>query len=81
MVATPPLVGFSDRQQPEVCPGVCTTACKPPTSHGWHMEKCGCAQGARGANRRYWARTSDPQFVDSGRTFAPVRECSENRHG
>jgi len=25
---------------------------------------------------RYWARTSDPQLVDSRQTFAPVRSCS-----
>jgi hypothetical protein len=30
---------------------------------------------------RYWARTSDPQLVDSRRPFAPVRACSPNPHG
>ena len=30
---------------------------------------------------RYWARTSDPQLVDSGRLFAPVRPGSLNPHG
>jgi integrase len=30
---------------------------------------------------RYWARTSDPQLVDSGRPFAPVRFRSLRAHG
>ncbi len=29
---------------------------------------------------RYWARTSDPQLVDSGRAFGAVRLCSLKTH-
>ncbi len=30
---------------------------------------------------RYWARTSDPQLVEPGRPFAPVRSGALNPHG
>src|SRR5438034_6362720 len=30
---------------------------------------------------RYWARTSDPQLVDSRQAFALVRACSAKPHG
>ena len=35
--------------------------------------------GFRGG--RYWARTSDPQLVDSGQAFAPVRSGALKQHG
>src|SRR5689334_3435735 len=32
--------------------------------------------GGEDRNGRYWARTSDPQLVDTERSFARVRWCS-----
>jgi hypothetical protein len=54
------------RRKSEVWTGVWTFRAFAARRRTWAMEECGLPHDLGGRNGRYWARTSDPQLVESG---------------
>jgi len=55
----------------EVCTGVCTRRAIVPCVSRLSRITSRNRRNAEDVNGRYWARTSDPQLVETARTFAP----------